>query len=122
MDGDESFNGPISSVTEIHPYKTNKPGGGSGSKPTHKPGGGSGSGSGGGSGGGSGSGSISFPPEIIIGVVVVLCGSLFAICCYCASVNLYKRYSRRKIRIGPKFFIFLKLKKTNLTLRINFVF
>ena len=26
-------------VTEIHPYKTNKPGEGSGSKPTHKPGG-----------------------------------------------------------------------------------
>ena len=103
MDGDESFNGHISSVTEIHPYKTNKPGGGSGSKPTHKPGGGSGVGS----GGGSGSGSISFPPEIIIGVVVVLCGSLFAICCYCASVHLYKRYRRRKIRIGPKFFIFL---------------
>ena len=42
MNGDESLDEHISSVTEIHPYKTNKPGGGSGSKPTHKPGGGSG--------------------------------------------------------------------------------
>ena len=41
IDGDENFDRHISSVTDVYPYKTNKPGGGSGSKPTHKPGGGS---------------------------------------------------------------------------------
>ena len=80
-----------------------------------KPGGGSGSGGGGSGGGGTSKpthkpnlttkpgsthnpGSISVPIELIIGVAVVLGCSLFAICCYCSTIHLYKRSKRRKIR------------------------